>query len=114
MDNKIACALDPSYLGLTLFPTEKCNFRFTYCYEDYTQGRMSEETVEGVKNLLTMRAPDLSLLNLSWFGGESLLTKDILIDVLSYAQRSMGSALYRQRRLMVTCWTKRRFLFWGS
>lgn len=87
MDNKIACALDPSYLGLTLFPTEKCNFRCTYCYEDYTQGRMSEETVEGVKNLLTMRAPDLSLLNLSWFGGEPLLTKDILIDVLSHVKK---------------------------
>jgi uncharacterized protein len=40
---------------LTLFPTEKCNFRCTYCYEDFLIGKMPKKVIEGVKNLIRSR-----------------------------------------------------------
>ena len=38
-------SLTPSLLHLILLPTEACNFRCTYCYEDFRLGRM-EPVVE--------------------------------------------------------------------
>lgn len=46
---------------------------------------MSAETIQGVKNLLDRRSPELDNLYLSWFGGEPLVTKDIVLDISSYA-----------------------------
>jgi uncharacterized protein len=71
-------------------PTEKCNFRCTYCYEDFTQGRMSPGVVAGVKALLSARAPTLDELHLSWFGGEPLLALDVVEDVQRHAQGLAG------------------------
>jgi hypothetical protein len=41
---QIAEAISPRIQELILLPTEKCNFRCTYCYEDFDLGKMSEET----------------------------------------------------------------------
>jgi len=78
--------LSPRTLGLILLPTEQCNFRCTYCYEDFALGRMSPAVVRGVKALLAARAPTLDDLILSWFGGEPLLALDIVEDVQAHAQ----------------------------
>lgn len=68
-------------LNLILMPTEKCNFRCDYCYERFDKGRMSSTIVEGVKELISRRAPKLSLLDISWFGGEPTLCPDIIDEV---------------------------------
>ena len=47
-------------LHLILLPTEKCNFRCKYCYEDFSIGRMNVDTISGVKALLEKRCSDLS------------------------------------------------------
>jgi uncharacterized protein len=73
-----------SYLHLVLMPTEACNFRCTYCYEDFALGRMHPEVVTGVKRWLEQRAPELRSLTLSWFGGEPLLAADVITDVLEH------------------------------
>ncbi|MXV44868.1 radical SAM protein [Saccharibacter sp. 17.LH.SD] len=86
MHNRLSLALDPTYLKLILFPTEKCNFRCLYCYEDFEKGRMERKIIEGIKNLITLRAPELTKLNIDWFGGEPLLAKDIVIEILSHAK----------------------------
>jgi uncharacterized protein len=78
-------ALSPKTLHLILLPTEKCNFRCTYCYEDFKIGRMHPTTVNGIKRLLSSRVPALRSLVLSWFGGEPLLAKDILLDIGNHA-----------------------------
>ena len=78
--------LSPGRLGLTLMPTEQCNFRCTYCYEDFALGRMPRGVVAGVKALLSSRAPTLDELNLSWFGGEPLLALDIVEEVQRHVQ----------------------------
>ena len=83
---KVLRSLDSRQMKLTLMPTEKCNFRCTYCYEDFLLGRMPRRVVEGVKALLTSRAPDLATLHLSWFGGEPLLAPTIIAEICAHAQ----------------------------
>ncbi len=39
-------------LGLTILPTEQCNFRCVYCYETFERGAMQQEVVLGIKNLI--------------------------------------------------------------
>ena len=68
-------------LHLILMPTEKCNFRCTYCYEDFVIGRMERPVLEGLKTLITNRATDLQRLSIEWFGGEPLLEPAIIHEV---------------------------------
>lgn len=79
-------SLTSSLLHLILLPTEACNFRCTYCYEDFRLGRMQPWVLRGVKRLLEVRASGLERLELSWFGGEPLLARDLVLDVLEHAQ----------------------------
>lgn len=72
-------------LQLILLPTEKCNFRCTYCYEDFELGKMSDKTISGIKNLIKSRVDELKILSLSWFGGEPLLAQGIILDISRYA-----------------------------
>lgn len=77
----IAACLTDKYFELILFVTEQCNFRCTYCYEDFALGAMRPPVVSGIKNLLATRIPDLHTLRLSWFGGEPLAAKHIIYDI---------------------------------
>ena len=79
MNYKIANALTNDTLSLIIFPTEQCNFRCFYCYESFELGRMSPETVEAILKLVKKRASTLKQLNISWFGGEPLMAKDIVL-----------------------------------
>lgn len=78
-------SISPHVLELTVLPTEKCNFRCTYCYEDFRIGRMAPATVTALKRLIDERATDLQVLRLNWFGGEPLLAADIVLDVSGHA-----------------------------
>jgi uncharacterized protein len=73
------------YFQLIILPTERCNFRCTYCYEDFLVGRMKKDTILGIKALLDQRSPDLDVLHISWFGGEPLTAKDIVLEISEYA-----------------------------
>ncbi len=88
---RIAGVMPASALNLILLPTEKCNFRCTYCYEDFALGRMSPELVNGIKRLLEKQMPKLDSITLSWFGGEPLLAPELVLDI----SRHVG-ALCRQ------------------
>lgn len=70
-------------LELTLLPTEKCNFRCVYCYEDFLIGRMKPGTVAGIKALVRRRVENHGLkhLRVEWFGGEPLLAKSVVLDL---------------------------------
>jgi uncharacterized protein len=89
-------------LELHILPTEKCNFRCLYCYESFEQGRMTNEVVESVKNLLKNRAPDLKVLNISWFGGEPLTALSIVEDISAYAQALASQYGFDFRGVMTT------------
>lgn len=84
---QIAGTISSRLQQLILLPTERCNFRCTYCYEDFALGRMSESTQTGIENFLKNRIPELSHLQLSWFGGEPLVAKDVVLRLSSYAHR---------------------------
>ncbi len=68
-------------LHLILMPTEACNFRCTYCYESFTRGRMTDETIKGAKALVRERAKTINTLHISWFGGEPLLEIDLMEEL---------------------------------
>lgn len=82
---QVAEALDPQILNLILLPTEHCNFRCSYCYEDFSVGQMPRPVIDGVKALLTRRAGDLRELEISWFGGEPLLAKSVIHEISRHA-----------------------------
>jgi uncharacterized protein len=89
-------AFNPSHLNVILFPTEQCNFRCTYCYEDFEIGRMSPGVVRGVKALLDARIDGLTLLVVSWFGGEPLLAPDIIRTISDHIHsRAHDALVYR-------------------
>ena len=66
-------ALTNKQFELIVFTTEQCNFRCTYCYEDFSIGHMREPVVSGVCSLITQKAPTLDKLHVSYFGGEPLM-----------------------------------------
>jgi uncharacterized protein len=74
-------------LQLILLPTERCNFRCTYCYEDFSIGRMSAETILGVKRLIDRRVASLESLSISWFGGEPLLARSVVEEISDHVVR---------------------------
>ena len=84
MANEVARALSPRALNLILLPTEQCNFRCSYCYEDFTQGSMPAWVVSAMKQLLAARASDLDELKIAWFGGEPLLASRIICDISQF------------------------------
>jgi uncharacterized protein len=81
----VAEAFAHDRLRLFILPTEQCNFRCVYCYEDFSVGRMPREVIDGLKALISRRASSLSRLRLSWFGGEPTTAIDIVREIMTHA-----------------------------
>jgi uncharacterized protein len=86
-NSDILSSLANNVLHLILMPTEACNFRCVYCYEEFKYKRMEPWVVRGVKTWIARRAPELRHLNLSWFGGEPLLATDLIEEIMTDARR---------------------------
>jgi len=85
-DVQIASTLSRKTQQLIILPTEKCNFRCTYCYEDFMIGAMKESVQRGIERFLDQRVPELSQLSINWFGGEPLAARKIVLRLSSYAK----------------------------
>lgn len=86
---KLARILTSRVQELILLPTEKCNFRCTYCYEDFKIGKMSPSVQTAIERFIDRRIYTLDRLHLNWFGGEPLLAKDVVLRIARFAhQRS--------------------------
>jgi uncharacterized protein len=70
------------HLQLIVLPTEQCNFRCTYCYEDFSIGKMTPEVVSGIIAFLRKRFRTLSVLSIEWFGGEPLLGIGVIRSIM--------------------------------
>jgi len=71
-------------LELILLASEDCNFRCTYCYEDFARGTMIPKVREGIKNLVRNRIDKLNRLQISWFGGEPLYGWEAIEDLAPF------------------------------
>src|SRR5689334_182141 len=67
--------------GLIIMPTGKCNFRCTYCYETYEQGRMSEASVEALSKAIDRISGSVERFGLGFFGGEPLMCSDLVLKI---------------------------------
>lgn len=85
---EMLAALRSDVMHLTIMPTEKCNFRCVYCYEDFVHGGMSRQNVSAIKKLLAARWADLKHLTISWFGGEPLNAVRTVYDLMAYVRRA--------------------------
>lgn len=65
-------------LQLIILPTERCNFRCKYCYENHVPGTMNKDTIEGIVNFVREKLPAYKYLQVEWFGGEPLIEKNII------------------------------------
>ena len=62
--------INGNILHLVILPTEQCNFRCKYCYESFSRGRMSDETIRAIIKYVRINISKYSGLKVSWFGGE--------------------------------------------
>ncbi|MGG3853885.1 radical SAM protein [Caldifermentibacillus hisashii] len=73
--------LQQSYQGcqeLVILPTEKCNFRCVYCYEEFLKGKMSIETQQNIIDFVQKNIRKWKRLDVSWFGGEPLTAYEVI------------------------------------
>lgn len=91
--------LDPTYFGMIINPTLDCNLCCWYCYEDHRTGTsMKEEVLTSIFRLIDRKVeePELRELNISFFGGEPLMTfRTVVLPLLEYgsvrcAEKSIG------------------------
>ena len=83
---QVVAALTTSHQELILLPTEKCNFRCTYCYEDFELGKMSERTQHALELFIEKKISTLKSLRFSWFGGEPLAAKGVVLRLATFAK----------------------------
>lgn len=86
-EEQIGSCLTPRLQELIILPTEKCNFRCTYCYEDFLIGKMPPAIERGVKALIDRRSDSLDRLEISWFGGEPLLAADVVLRIARHSHK---------------------------
>lgn len=71
-----------NYLNLIIMTTGQCNFRCKYCYEDFKQGRMSEDTQKKVIKFIQKQLYYYPRISIEWFGGEPLVEKSVIDYVM--------------------------------
>ena len=96
-------AINPNSLFLVIMPTEKCNFRCRYCYEDFALGRMPPKVVSSIKKYISLRVGGgLKKLQVNWFGGEPLLARNIVEDISRHITATVGGTGCRYTGAMTT------------
>jgi radical SAM additional 4Fe4S-binding domain len=72
--------------GIVLAPTLACNFACPYCYETAKAGMMSKEVQDSLIEMIEENAKNKKNINVTWYGGEPLLAKDI---IFGFAKRAI-------------------------
>lgn len=85
-------------LSITIMPTEQCNFRCKYCYESFQHGKMSRELQDAIIKFVAHNITKYSSVDLSWYGGEPLLAKDII----EYISEKVLEICRRTKRYLTT------------
>lgn len=77
-------------LYLTVAPTLACNFACPYCYEERVKATMNEEVQDALLAWIERQAAGLTLLYVTWFGGEPTLTMQT-VERLSHGFNSLAA-----------------------
>lgn len=88
-------------LNLTIVPTMQCNFDCAYCYQEHGGGFMSEQIQHAIVRHVRKNIVNYTSVSLSWFGGEPLLRKDIVVK-LSNEIREVCKKHYKPFNAMIT------------
>lgn len=64
--------------GLTILPSEDCNFRCIYCYEKFRRKFLTSNIENAIVEMVKKRCEsnNVKLIRIAWFGGEPLLNKN--------------------------------------
>lgn len=68
-------------LFLVLIPTEGCNFRCKYCYENHENRRMDIKSEDAIVRFVKKNIHRFKSVHVTWFGGEPLLETDRIISI---------------------------------
>ena len=68
-------------LLLTIMPTESCNFRCAYCYENHDDIVMNEDIIQGLEKYIENSYHQYNHISISWFGGEPTLCKKTILRI---------------------------------
>lgn len=72
---------DFASLGLVIALTLGCNFDCPYCYENPQKGLITPEAIQGIIEMVTQAAQKRKDIEITWYGGEPLLAKEIIYDL---------------------------------
>lgn len=72
-------------LSLTIIPTSDCNFRCVYCYQTASDGYITSSVINNIISYLEKNARYYKAVSISWFGGEPLLCKNEVLEILQQA-----------------------------
>lgn len=89
-------------LFLTLMPTEGCNFRCPYCYEDHSPISMRRKTLDKIHEFLIGQVSKYNHVGIGWFGGEPTLCKDIILETSKLIQSLQEEYLFTYNSSMTT------------
>lgn len=78
LEEKYVRLMSNRMLRLIILPTEQCNFRCKYCYEDFKRGKMSLQTQKSIIKYVQKNIQYFEGVRISWFGGEPLLGMDVI------------------------------------
>ena len=76
------------YLHLVLMPTEDCNFRCSYCYENHFKSTMNKEVIDSIYKFLEKHLCEYDALRIEWFGGEPLFAYEKVLEI-SYKMKDI-------------------------
>ena len=99
--HQVRSLLDNIFM-VTLMPTEGCNFRCPYCYEDHHAVSMTRDTLDRIEEYITAQAPRYKQVILAWFGGEPTLCKDTVLEVSELVQNLQKQCGFQYAANMTT------------
>ena len=79
-----ASYLSERWRQFTILPTQKCNARCFYCFEnDVNRIKMDKSILEQLPIFILDNLSGVETFNLDWFGGEPLLEYQLICDIIS-------------------------------
>jgi len=100
-------------LQVIILPTRQCNFRCPYCYDEFQDTVMSDETynnsAEMIKNLVAHRSYKSVII--SWFGGEPMLGYEKILSFMETLKETLPSDVHLRGHMTTNGYllTKERF-----